>query len=67
MSALELEVAHESIDSLLMLSLTEAGQVRVEGGDGRVLMAEIDLDLAQVLALLKEVSRVRVALMPSSA
>ena len=41
-----------------MLSLTKAGQVRVEGGDSRIFVAEINLDLAQVLPLLKEMGRV---------
>jgi hypothetical protein len=44
-----------------MLSFTETGQVRVEGGHGRTLVAQIDLDLAEVLALLKEMRGVRVA------
>ena len=50
-----------------MLSLTEAGQVRIDGGDRRTLVAEVDLDLAQVLPLLQKVRRVGMALMPSSA
>jgi hypothetical protein len=56
-----LEVAHELVQAFLMLSFTETGQVRVEGGHGRTLVAQIDLDLAEVLALLKEMRGVRVA------
>jgi hypothetical protein len=44
-----------------MLGLAEAGQVRVNDGGDRALMAEVDLDLAEVLALLQEVRRIRVA------
>jgi hypothetical protein len=61
MSALGLEVAHHLIDALLVLSFAEASQVRVERGDRRVAVTEIDLELAQVLALLKEVRGVRVS------
>ena len=44
-----------------MLGLAEAGQVRVEGRDDRTLMAEVDLDLAQVLALLQQMRGIGVA------
>ena len=44
-----------------MLSLAEAGQVRVNDGGDRALVAEVDLDLAKVLALLQEVSCIRMA------
>ena len=37
-----------------MLGLAETGQVGVEGGDGRALVAEVDLDLAEVLALFEQ-------------
>ncbi len=37
-----------------MLGFAEAGQVSIDGGDQRTFMAEVDLDLAQVLALLKQ-------------
>ena len=50
-----------------MLGLAEAGQVRVNDGGDRALVAEVDLDLAEVLALLQQMSRIRMALMPSSA
>ncbi len=56
-----LEVAHKLIQALLVLSFAEAGQMGVEGGDGRALVAEVDLDLAQILSLLKEVGRVGMA------
>jgi hypothetical protein len=35
--------------------------VRVEGGDGRIGVTEIDLELTEVLALLKKISGVRMA------
>src|SRR5260370_14942389 len=56
-----LEIAHEAIDQLLMLGLTNAGQVRIDGSNGRTLMAEVDLDLAQVLSLLQKMSRIGMA------
>lgn len=61
MSQVALEVAHELIDALLVLGLTETSQVGIEGRDDRAFVAEIDLDLAEVLALLKKMSRVGVA------
>jgi hypothetical protein len=56
-----LEVVHELVQALLMLSFAEAGQVRVEGGGRWALVAEVDLDLAEVLALLKKVRGVGMA------
>ena len=44
-----------------MLGLAEAGQVRVNDGGDRALVAEVDLDLAEVLALLQQVRRIRMA------
>ena len=44
-----------------MPGLAQARQVRVNGGDGRALVAEVDLDLAEVLALLQQMRRVGVA------
>ena len=44
-----------------MLSFAEAGQMRIEGRDRRTLVAEVDLDLAQVLTLLQQMGRVAVA------
>ena len=52
-----LEIAHEAINPLLVLGLTETGQVRIDGGDRRTLVAEVDLDLAQVLPLLQKMGR----------
>lgn len=43
-----------------MLGLTKAGQVGVEGGDGRAAVAEVVLDLAEVLAAFEQVRGVRV-------
>jgi hypothetical protein len=61
MSALGLEVAHHLIDALLVLGFAEAGQVRVEGGDGRIGVAEIDLELTEVLPVLKKIGGVGMA------
>ena len=44
-----------------MLGFAEAGQVRVNGGDDRTLVAEIDLDLAEIFALLQQMCGVGVA------
>ena len=44
-----------------MLGFAQTGQVCVNGGDQRAPVAEIDLDLAEVLALFEQVSRVRMA------
>ena len=44
-----------------MLGFAQAGQVRVDGGDDRALVAEVDLDLAQVLALFEHVRGVGMA------
>jgi len=67
MSGAGLEVAHEVIEEFLMLGLAEAGQVGVEGGDGRTAVAEVVLDLPKVLAAFEQVRGVGMALMPSSA
>src|SRR5260370_40122032 len=56
-----LEIAHEAIDPLLVLGLTNAGQVCIDGSNGRTLVAEVDLDLAQVLSLLQKMSRIGIA------
>jgi hypothetical protein len=61
MSALGLEIAHHLIEAFLVLGLTEASQMRVAGRDGRIAMAEVDLELTEVLALLKEMRRVGMA------
>lgn len=58
---LHLEIAHELIESLLMLGFAEAGQVRVDDGRDWAFVPEVDLDLAQVLALLKQVRGVGMA------
>ncbi len=60
-SDLALEIAHKALEALLVLGLTEAGQVRVDDGGRRTFVAEIDLDLAQVLPLLQKVCRVRMS------
>jgi len=44
-----------------MLGFAEAGQVRVDGGHDRATVAEIDLNLAEVLALLEQMRRVGMA------
>ena len=44
-----------------MLGLAEAGQVGVDDGGQGALVAEVDLDLAEVLTLLKQMGRVRMA------
>ena len=44
-----------------MLGLAEAGQVGVDDGGQGALVAEVDLDLAEILTLLKQMGRVRVA------
>ena len=44
-----------------MLGFAEARQVGVDDGGDRTFVAEVDLDLAQVLALLEQVSCVRMA------
>jgi len=44
-----------------MLGLAQAGQVRVKGGDGRTLVAQINLNLTQVLPLLQQMGRVGMA------
>jgi len=67
MSAGVLEVAHELVQALLVLGLAQAGQVGVEGRHGRALVAQINLNLAQVLALLKEMGGVGMTAMPLAA
>ena len=67
MSQRALEVAHKPVQAFLMLGFAEAGQVRVEGRHGRALVAQIDLDLAEILTLLQEVGGVRVTPMPLAA
>ena len=44
-----------------MLGFAQAGQVRVKGGDHRTPVAEVDLDLTQVLPLLQQMRRVGMA------
>jgi len=44
-----------------MLGLAQARQVRVNGGDERAFVAEVDLDLAEVLALLEQMRGVRMS------
>lgn len=44
-----------------MLGPAQARQVRIDGGDQRALVAEVDLDLAEVLALLEQVCGVGMA------
>jgi len=43
-----------------MLGLAQAGQMRVDDGGGGAFMAQVDLDLAEVLALLKQMRGVTV-------
>jgi hypothetical protein len=43
-----------------MLSLAQAGQMGVDDGGIGAFMAEVDLDLAEVFALLKQMRRVAV-------
>ena len=56
-----LEIAHEIVYSLLMLSLGEGSQVGVEGSRDDAFVTEVDLDLTEVLALFKKVSGVGMA------
>ena len=44
-----------------MLGPAQARQVRVDGGDERAFVAEVDLDLAEVLALFEQVCGVRMS------
>lgn len=44
-----------------MLRFAEAGQVGVNGGDDRALVAEVDLDLTEVLTLLQQMRRIGMA------
>jgi hypothetical protein len=50
-----------------MLGFTETGQVGVNDGDDRALVAEVDLDLAEVFATFKQVGGIGMTQMPSSA
>jgi hypothetical protein len=61
MGALALEIAHELIEAFLVLSFAQARQVRVNRRHGRAFVAEIDLDLTEVLALFQEVRGVRMS------
>jgi len=56
-----LQIAHELVQALLVLGFGETGQMSVKSGDGRALVSEVDLDLAQVLALFEQVGRVGMA------
>jgi len=60
-SDLGLEIAHEAFQPLLVLGLTEAGQVRIDDGGRRTFVSEVDLDLAQVLPLLQKMGGVGMA------
>ena len=60
-SDLRSEIAHEAFEPLLVLSLTEAGQVRVDDRGRRTLVAEVDLDLTQVFSLLQKMRGIGVA------
>jgi len=60
-SELALEIAHEAFQPFLVLGLAEAGQMRVDDGGRRTLVAEVDLDLAQVLSLLQKMGRIGMA------
>lgn len=44
-----------------MLSLGERSQVGIESGDGGAFVTEVDLDLTEVLALLKKMSGIGMA------
>ncbi len=54
------EIGHEGVEAFLMLGATEGGQMGVDDGGGGTLVTEVDLELAEVLALLKQVSCVAV-------
>src|SRR5229473_5559743 len=60
-SELGLEIAHEAFEPFLVLGLTETGQMGIDDGGRRTLMAEVDLNLAQVLPLLQKMGRVGMA------
>jgi hypothetical protein len=53
-----LEVAHELVNALLVLGLTEGGQVSIDDRGRGAVMAQVDLELAEVFALLQEMSRI---------
>lgn len=59
-SRVALEVAHQLIESFLMLGFAEAGEVGVDGGDGGTFVAEVNLDLAEVLPVLHEMGGIGV-------
>ena len=50
------EVAHERVQTLLVLCLAERGQMSVDGGGDRTAVTEVDLKLPEVLTLFEEVS-----------
>ena len=54
-------VVHEVIQAFLMLGFAEARQVGVDGGDDGTFVAEVDPDLAEVLALFEQVGGVGMA------
>lgn len=54
------EIGHESIQAFLMLGATEGGQVGVDDGGGGAFVTEVDLELAEVLALLEQVGCIAV-------
>ena len=49
-----------------MLGFTQTGQVGVNDGDDRALVAEVDLDLAEVFATFKHVGGIGMTQMPIS-
>ena len=55
------QIVHEAVQEFLMLRLAEAGQVGVEGGDNRTFVSQVNLDLAEVLALFQEMGCVGMA------
>ena len=61
MGTARLQIAHELIQAFLMLGFAETGQMGVKGRDGRTLVAEVDLDLTEILALFQEMRRVTMA------
>jgi len=54
------EIGHAGVQPPLMLGLTETGQVRVDDRRRRAVMAEVDLELPQVLALFEQMRGVTV-------
>lgn len=55
------EIVHEAIQEFLVLGFAETGQVRVEGGNDRTFVSEINLNLAEVLPLFQQMGGVRMA------